>query len=117
MKTELLRKEHWTRSSISMKWLQQTVLTSFVLYLRLCFLSVGVGRIDIVENRYVGIKSRGVYETPGLDASFHINNNRCFKGGTVLRAAHIDLEGLTLDREVRRVRYVFCCCCLFFCFL
>ena len=46
-------------------------------------------RIDIVENRYVGIKSRGVYETPG---------------GTVLRAAHIDLEGLTMDREVRRVR-------------
>ena len=46
----------------------------------------GVGRIDIVENRFVGIKSRGVYETPG---------------GTILRAAHMDLEGITLDREVR----------------
>ena len=45
----------------------------------------GVGRIDIVENRFVGIKSRGVYETPA---------------GTVLRAAHLDLEGITLDREV-----------------
>ena len=44
-----------------------------------------IGRIDIVENRYVGIKSRGVYETPG---------------GTILRAAHLDIEALTLDREV-----------------
>ena len=49
----------------------------------------GVGRIDIVENRFVGIKSRGVYETPG---------------GTLLFEAHSDLEGLVLDREVRRVR-------------
>eukprot|EP00611_Tribonema_gayanum_P023111 TRINITY_DN4801_c1_g1_i1.p1 TRINITY_DN4801_c1_g1~~TRINITY_DN4801_c1_g1_i1.p1 ORF type:complete len:446 (-),score=194.89 TRINITY_DN4801_c1_g1_i1:132-1418(-) len=49
----------------------------------------GVGRIDIVENRFVGIKSRGVYETPG---------------GTLLREAHLDLEGLCLDREVVRVR-------------
>lgn len=49
----------------------------------------GVGRIDIVENRFVGIKSRGVYETPG---------------GTLLFEAHADLEGLVLDREVRRVR-------------
>lgn len=48
-----------------------------------------IGRIDIVENRFVGIKSRGVYETPG---------------GTILRAAHLDLESLTLDREVLRVR-------------
>jgi len=48
----------------------------------------GIGRIDIVENRYVGIKSRGVYETPG---------------GTLLREAHLDLEGLTMDREVRRL--------------
>jgi Arginosuccinate synthase len=45
----------------------------------------GVGRIDIVENRFVGIKSRGVYETPA---------------GTVLREAHLDLEGITMDREV-----------------
>jgi len=49
----------------------------------------GVGRIDIVENRFVGIKSRGVYETPA---------------GTVLRQAHLDLEGITMDREVMRIR-------------
>ncbi|KAI9851801.1 MAG: argininosuccinate synthetase [Thelocarpon superellum] len=49
----------------------------------------GVGRIDIVENRFIGIKSRGCYETPGL---------------TCLRAAHLDLEGLVLDREVRALR-------------
>jgi argininosuccinate synthase len=48
----------------------------------------GIGRIDIVENRFVGIKSRGVYETPG---------------GTLLRAAHMDLEGITMDREVKRI--------------
>lgn len=52
----------------------------------------GVGRIDIVENRFIGIKSRGCYETPGL---------------TLLRSAHIDLEGLTLDREVRAIRDTF----------
>ena len=49
----------------------------------------GVGRIDIVENRFIGLKSRGCYETPGL---------------TILRNAHIDLEGLVLDREVRALR-------------
>lgn len=49
----------------------------------------GVGRIDIVENRFIGLKSRGCYETPGL---------------TCLRLAHIDLEGLVLDREVRALR-------------
>ena len=49
----------------------------------------GVGRIDIVENRYVGMKSRGCYETPA---------------GTVLAAAHLDLETLTVDREVMRLR-------------
>lgn len=48
----------------------------------------GVGRIDIVENRFVGIKSRGVYETPG---------------GTLLRSAHMDLEGICMDREVKRI--------------
>ena len=46
----------------------------------------GVGRIDIVENRFIGVKSRGCYESPGA---------------TILRAAHVDLEGLTLDRNVR----------------
>ena len=49
----------------------------------------GVGRVDLVENRFVGIKSRGVYETPA---------------GTVLRIAHLDLEGITMDREVMRIR-------------
>jgi len=49
----------------------------------------GVGRVDIVENRFIGLKSRGCYETPGL---------------TCLRSAHIDLEGLVLDREVRALR-------------
>lgn len=49
----------------------------------------GIGRIDIVENRFIGLKSRGCYETPGL---------------TLLRNAHIDLEGLTLDREIRALR-------------
>ena len=52
----------------------------------------GVGRIDIVENRFVGMKSRGVYETPG---------------GTILRNAHLDLEGMTVDREVRKLRDMF----------
>lgn len=45
----------------------------------------GIGRIDIVENRFVGMKSRGIYETPG---------------GTILWKAHLDLEALVLDREV-----------------
>ncbi|NKB81271.1 MAG: argininosuccinate synthase [Nitrospirales bacterium] len=49
----------------------------------------GIGRVDLVENRYIGIKSRGVYETPG---------------GTILHAAHRGLESLTLDREVLHVR-------------
>jgi argininosuccinate synthase len=49
----------------------------------------GVGRIDIVENRFVGIKSRGVYETPGA---------------TILRAAHLDIESIAMDREVMRLR-------------
>jgi len=49
----------------------------------------GVGRVDIVENRYVGIKSRGVYETPG---------------GTILWIAHRDLETVALDREVLRLK-------------
>ena len=44
----------------------------------------GIGRVDIVENRYVGIKSRGVYETPG---------------GTILLKAHRAMESITLDRE------------------
>ena len=49
----------------------------------------GVGRLDMVENRFVGLKSRGVYETPG---------------GTVLHAAHRAVESITLDREVMHER-------------
>jgi argininosuccinate synthase len=49
----------------------------------------GVGRIDIVENRFVGMKSRGVYETPG---------------GTLLHLAHRAVESITLDREVMHLR-------------
>jgi argininosuccinate synthase len=49
----------------------------------------GIGRVDMVENRFVGIKSRGVYETPG---------------GTILHAALRDLEGIAMDREVLRLR-------------
>lgn len=49
----------------------------------------GVGRVDLVENRFVGMKSRGVYETPG---------------GTVLWAAHRALESITMDREVMFMR-------------
>jgi argininosuccinate synthase len=49
----------------------------------------GVGRVDLVENRFVGMKSRGVYETPGL---------------TVLQAAHRAVESLTLDREVAHLK-------------
>jgi argininosuccinate synthase len=49
----------------------------------------GIGRVDIVENRFVGMKSRGVYETPG---------------GTILRKAHMAIESITLDREVHHLR-------------
>lgn len=51
----------------------------------------GIGRIDLVENRFIGMKSRGVYETPG---------------GTILHAAHTDLEIYCLDKEVFRVKEV-----------
>jgi argininosuccinate synthase len=49
----------------------------------------GVGRVDLLENRSVGMKSRGVYETPG---------------GTILREAHSAVEQITMDREVMRIR-------------
>ena len=49
----------------------------------------GIGRVDVVENRFVGMKSRGVYETPGV---------------TILQAAHRALESITLDREVMHLR-------------
>jgi argininosuccinate synthase len=49
----------------------------------------GVGRLDMVENRFVGMKSRGVYETPG---------------GTILQRAHRDLEGVCMDRDLLHMR-------------
>lgn len=49
----------------------------------------GIGRVDMVENRFVGMKSRGVYETPG---------------GTILFAAHRKMESITMDREVMNLR-------------
>jgi len=49
----------------------------------------GIGRIDLVENRFIGMKSRGVYETPA---------------GTILHIAHRDLEGLVLDKEVSHLK-------------
>lgn len=49
----------------------------------------GIGRVDLVENRFVGMKSRGVYETPGV---------------TILQAAHRAVESITMDREVLRLR-------------
>ncbi len=49
----------------------------------------GIGRVDLVENRFVGMKSRGVYETPG---------------GTIMRAAHQAVESITMDREVMYLR-------------
>ncbi|MBP9663702.1 MAG: argininosuccinate synthase [Pyrinomonadaceae bacterium] len=49
----------------------------------------GIGRVDLVENRFVGMKSRGVYETPGV---------------SILMAAHRALESITMDREVMRLR-------------
>jgi argininosuccinate synthase len=49
----------------------------------------GIGRVDMVENRFVGMKSRGVYETPG---------------GTILHFAHRQMESLTMDREVMHLR-------------
>jgi argininosuccinate synthase len=52
----------------------------------------GIGLLDMVENRFVGIKSRGVYETPG---------------GTILLAAHMDIEGIAMDREVMKLRNMF----------
>jgi argininosuccinate synthase len=49
----------------------------------------GIGRVDLVENRFVGMKSRGVYETPG---------------GTILMQGHRQVESLTMDREVKHLR-------------
>ena len=51
----------------------------------------GIGRVDLVENRFVGMKSRGIYETPG---------------GTILHVAHRAIESLTLDREAMHLKDV-----------
>ncbi|MDZ7261901.1 MAG: argininosuccinate synthase [candidate division KSB1 bacterium] len=59
------------------------------LYLNDLASEYGIGRVDMVENRYIGIKSRGVYETPGA---------------TVLWIAHRDLEGIAMDKEVMHLR-------------
>ncbi|MFH1285071.1 MAG: argininosuccinate synthase [Candidatus Micrarchaeota archaeon] len=67
----------------------KTTPLELFLYLNEIGCANGIGRVDMVENRYVGIKSRGVYETPG---------------GTILWAAHRDLEGITMDREVMHIR-------------
>ena len=67
---------------------KETPLELF-LYLNELGIKNGIGRIDIVENRFIGVKSRGVYETPG---------------GSILWEAHRDLECLAMDREVMRLR-------------
>ena len=58
-------------------------------YLNLVGRKNGIGRVDMVENRFIGIKSRGVYETPGA---------------TILFEAHRDLEGIAMDKEVMHIR-------------
>ena len=70
---------------------QKTIRGSLELFEYLNTLAAlhGIGRCDMIENRFVGLKSRGVYETPA---------------GTVLYKAHRDLEGLVLDREVAHLK-------------
>lgn len=73
---------------------KEVVMGSLPLYSYLNTLGglYGIGRVDMVENRFVGIKSRGIYETPA---------------GTILWKAHKDLESLTLDREVAHLKEYF----------
>ena len=68
--------------------IEETPLALFT-YLNRLGSENGIGRLDLVENRFVGVKSRGIYETPG---------------GTILHIAHRDIEGIAMDREVRRLR-------------
>jgi argininosuccinate synthase len=68
---------------------QETEPLALFTYLNRLGSENGIGRIDIVENRFVGIKSRGIYETPG---------------GTILHVALRDLEGIAMDKEVQRLR-------------
>jgi argininosuccinate synthase len=71
------------------KAVEKTTPLALFQYLNELGAANGVGRVDMVENRFVGVKSRGVYETPGL---------------TILLAAHKDIEGIAMDREVMRLR-------------
>ncbi|WP_020586632.1 argininosuccinate synthase [Desulfobacter curvatus] len=68
---------------------EKTDALELFLYLNQLGAENGIGRLDMVENRFVGIKSRGVYETPG---------------GAILHEAHKDIEGIAMDREVMRLR-------------
>lgn len=68
---------------------EETEPLAMFLYLNELGRANGIGRVDLVENRYIGIKSRGVYETPG---------------GTILHAAQRDIEGIAMDKEVLRLR-------------
>ncbi|KIM96257.1 hypothetical protein OIDMADRAFT_58600 [Oidiodendron maius Zn] len=74
---------------------EEVITDSVALFKRLNLIGFenGVGRIDIVENRFIGVKSRGCYDTPGL---------------TIARQAHIDLESLVMDGKVRELRDQFC---------
>ena len=67
----------------------KTVPLELFVYLNRLGSENGIGLLDMVENRYVGIKSRGIYETPGA---------------TILHIAHQDIEGIAMDREVMRLR-------------
>ncbi len=68
---------------------EETDPLNMFLYLNKIGSENGVGRLDMVENRFIGIKSRGVYETPGA---------------TILWIAHRDLEGIAMDKEVMHIR-------------
>jgi argininosuccinate synthase len=67
----------------------QTTPLGMFMYLNELASKNGIGRVDMVENRYIGIKSRGVYESPGA---------------TILWEAHRDLEGIAMDKEVMHLR-------------
>lgn len=69
--------------------IEKTDSLELFIYLNQLGAENGIGHLDMVENRFVGVKSRGVYETPG---------------GTILYVAHRDIEGIAMDREVMRLR-------------
>ncbi len=70
---------------------EKTTPLELFVYLNTLGSDNAIGRTDLVENRFVGIKSRGIYETPGM---------------TILRVAHMDIEGIAMDREVMRLRNI-----------